>query len=294
MSDAVTTLETQTLFSVVPGGPPDVELLVGGKIGYPGVVLTATADGAVPTLTCKVTLPLGKGLQFVAEGGVGQYQLTVQPAQGDPKHYLGTLSHDGQTLTFTGVDPALSKKGAKSTLWVAVQAPCGGSRADTDLTFDVEGQKSSSTPIHVVFGFSVRPGGPPDVTLNIGGGPGYPGVVLTSKKTDKVPPQKITVTLPPGKGLQFVAEGGAGNYQLTVLPAQGGEKHYFGALSGDGQTLTFTGVDPALPKKDATSTAWVAVSAPGGATQGQTHLMFNVCGYESWSTHIDVKDTSML
>ncbi|MFF3920573.1 hypothetical protein ACFYZB_45730 [Streptomyces sp. NPDC001852] len=55
-------------------------------------------------------------------------------------------------------------------------------------------------------------------------------------------------------GLQFVEEGNPG-YQLTVLDSDGALKNYVGQLSPDGQTLSFSKVNLALPGKSSTSTA---------------------------------------
>ncbi|MGK5530678.1 hypothetical protein [Streptomyces sp. URMC 129] len=133
-------------FSVSPGGPPDVTLTLAGETRYPGVHVRAEDDGAVPPQDVQVTLPRGRGLQFVPEGNPG-YQLTVFGGS----TYAGSLSPDGQTLTFENVDLALSGKGSTSAIWVAVKASGNAPHpADTELGFRIADASSGSTRIHVV------------------------------------------------------------------------------------------------------------------------------------------------
>ncbi|MFJ8387694.1 hypothetical protein ACIQ9Q_24840 [Streptomyces sp. NPDC094438] len=139
-------------FSVSPGGPPDVTLKHSGNTGYPGVRLLSQAEGRVPPQKVSVTLPAQKGLQFVAEGNPG-YQLTVMDEQGGfHSRSDGTLSPDGQTLTFENVDLYLPRKGSVSTVWVAAKASSGSPVGTTNLTFEVGPRTSPSTPIRVVAG----------------------------------------------------------------------------------------------------------------------------------------------
>ncbi|WP_171167872.1 hypothetical protein [Streptomyces sp. I05A-00742] len=133
-------------FSVSPGGTP-VTLTRHGETRYPGVQLRTDADGGVPPQKIRVTLPQGRGLRFVSEGG---YQLTVMDAHFGTTAYSGTLQPDEQSLVFDGVDLALRAKGATSTAWVAVKAlPDAPAPADTALTFHVGNQTSASTLIQV-------------------------------------------------------------------------------------------------------------------------------------------------
>ncbi|MFG2132771.1 hypothetical protein ACGFNV_33925 [Streptomyces sp. NPDC048751] len=133
-------------FSVAPGGPPDVRLERAGNTGYPGVQLRAEEDGTVPAQSVRVDLPAGAGLQFVAEP---RYQLTVLAAGGTSRAYYGTVSADGQSLTFDNVDLALSGRGSVSAAWVAVKALAGARLGDTRLTFRVGARTSDSTTIRV-------------------------------------------------------------------------------------------------------------------------------------------------
>ena len=134
-------------FSVAPGGPPDVRLTAGGPVGYPGVRLE-TSEGPVPVQTVRVSLPEGMGLQFVEEGNPG-YQLTVLDSDGALKNFVGQLSQDGQSVTFSKVNLALPGKSSKSTAWVAVKAIDPNTTGRTSLTFQVGSETSQSTPIEV-------------------------------------------------------------------------------------------------------------------------------------------------
>ncbi|MEU7137349.1 SMP-30/gluconolactonase/LRE family protein [Streptomyces sp. NPDC046261] len=271
--------------SVSPGGPPDVTLTHAGGTGYPGVRLYAD-EGAVGPQTVHVELPPDRGLRFVAEHG-SRYQLTVLDAHNVSTAYDGTLSPDGQSLTFDNVDLALPAKGSASTAWVAVKAAPDAPFGTTNVTFRLAGRTSPSTSVHVVVRFSVSPGGPPPVDLTRGGGIGYPGVRLHADE-GAVPSQTVRVALPPGKKLRFVAEHGS-DYQLTVLDAHNVSTAYDGTLSPDGQSLTFDNVDLALPAKGSASTAWVAVQADSGAPTGDTGLTFLVGPLNSPSTPVRIR-----
>jgi hypothetical protein len=133
-------------FSVYPSGNP-VTLTRGGESRYPGVQLRAIDKGSVPQQVVHVTLPEGKGLQFVPEHG-DRYQLTVWTPEGETKHDGNLL--DRQTLEFTDVDLALSDKDSTSTIWVAVKATGNASLGDSRLEFRVGDQTSSSTVVRVV------------------------------------------------------------------------------------------------------------------------------------------------
>ncbi|MFG3661505.1 hypothetical protein ACGF8A_28535, partial [Streptomyces sp. NPDC047706] len=133
-------------FSVAPGGPPDVRLERAGNTGYPGVQLRAEEDGTVPAQSVRVDLPAGAGLQFVAEP---RYQLTVLAAGGASRDYYGTVSADGQSLTFDNVHLAVSGRGSVSAAWVAVKALAGARLGDSRLTFRIGARSSDSTTIRV-------------------------------------------------------------------------------------------------------------------------------------------------
>ncbi|MFD8818208.1 hypothetical protein ACFV23_43655, partial [Streptomyces sp. NPDC059627] len=135
--------------SVFPGGPPEVTLTHAGSTGYPGVRLVADGDGTVPAQSVRVSLPEGKGLQFVAEGNPG-YLLAVQGPGGTQKSFPGAVSADGQSITFKNVDLALLGKGSESRAWVAVRASRNAPLGETHLNFRIGDRATSSTLIHVV------------------------------------------------------------------------------------------------------------------------------------------------
>ncbi|WP_407547727.1 hypothetical protein QOM21_01885 [Streptomyces sp. Pv4-95] len=110
---------------------------------------------------------------------------------------------------------------------------------------------------------------------------------LDAASDGTVPRQNVRVSLPRGAGLRFVAEGNPG-YQLTVQSADGTMNIYPGMPSADGQTLTFADVDLALAGGDATSRAWVAVTATDSAPAGDTGLSFQVGDRTASSTPVHV------
>ncbi|MGK5641569.1 hypothetical protein ACSNOK_25095, partial [Streptomyces sp. URMC 126] len=270
---------------VSPGGPPEVVLTRTGETGYPGVRLRAEADNEGVRRQVRVVLPAGKGLRFVEEGGPG-YQLTVQSASGDTRRYLGTLSADGQTLTFTDVDLGLTGTGSASVAWVAVQATSGSPLGESELTFRVGARTGASTTVRVGEPFALLPGGE-GVTLARGGGTRYPGVWLRAERDCTGARRDVRVVLPAGRELRFVEEGDPG-YQLTVDRGIGSPQHYSGSLSADGQTLTFTDVGLGLVGTGSGSAAWVAVQALAAAPLGTTGLTFHVGGVSRESTSLHV------
>ncbi|WP_208903104.1 SMP-30/gluconolactonase/LRE family protein [Streptomyces incarnatus] len=132
--------------------------------------------------------------------------------------------------------------------------------------------------------FSVEPGGSP-VEL-VQGGLRYPGVEV--RGDGPVPPQTITVTLPPGAGLAFHPERGT-RHELTVSSASwAAEQKYDAELSDDAQTLTCRNVDLGLSQQHPVSVVWAAVTATTAAATGSAHLAFRVGGIESSSTELKV------
>ncbi|MGW1616330.1 hypothetical protein ACWCQZ_44175 [Streptomyces sp. NPDC002285] len=274
-------------YEVVPGGPPDVVLVPGGPIGYPGVVVVNTGGAPVGERTVMVELPPGKGLQWGA-GGLPDYQFTVLDGGGP---YQGTPSSDGRTLTFEGVDldvPADSRK----VMWVGVSATPDALPGYTTLHFTVGGQAANSTPVRIGSSvvnppFSAEPGGPPEVLLEQGGPNGYPGVKLTNNGDEPVPPLTVTVRLPQDSQVSW-GQPGLPDHQLTVLDAQGTTRAYAGTLSDDGQSLTFDGVDLHIPGLGSQSVMWVGVSATDDAPLAYTSLLFSVGDQQSASTPVIV------
>lgn len=272
---------------VSPGGPPSVHLVRGGAPGYPGVHLHNGGQGAVAPQDVTVVLSADKHLRFESEAGT-DYQLSVMDSQFNVRNHIGTLSTDGQSLVFRQVDLALPVAGAVSAAWVSVTAANDAPVGETALTFTVARKESLSSPIVVKGGgFSVSPGGPPDVYLERGGETGYPGVHLRNEGEGPVDPQDVAVSLPVGKNLSFVPQKGV-EYLLTVMDANGVLTQHTGFASSDGHSLSFRQVDLALPGKGSTSAAWISVAAAADAPVGDTALDFSVGGEGSASTPVHV------
>jgi hypothetical protein len=267
-------------FTVVPGGPPDVELRQGGPVGYPGVRVEANVAFAPVSVT--VALPAGRGLLFGTQT-LADYQLTVQNANGETTPYTGNLAEDGKSLVFSDVD--LEMPGT-TVMWVGVSAGHDAPLGATSLAFTVGGKTSPSTTIVVTPGFTVSPGGAP-VTAERGGAPVYPGVEVRNNGTQAIPLQTVTAVLPADAGMRFGTQDNP-DHQLTVWDAAGNTAVYPGSLSDDGQTLTFTDVDLAIPGNGSQSIMWVCVSAADDTPTGPTSVQFTVGDRISPSTAIDV------
>jgi hypothetical protein len=109
------------------------------------------------------------------------------------------------------------------------------------------------------------------VDLARGGAARYPGVEVRNAGTSSIPLQTVTVTLP--AGLRFGAPDNP-DYQLTVVQAGGKRPAYPGSLSGDGQTLTFTNVDLAIPTDNSHTIMYICLSADGTAAPGPASAQF--------------------
>ncbi|MEU0218658.1 hypothetical protein ABZ281_27715 [Streptomyces sp. NPDC006265] len=269
-----------TEFTVAPGGPPDVELRQGGPVGYPGVRVEAGV--AFDPVSVMVALPAGRGLLFGTQV-LADYQLTVQNANGQTTLYMGSLSDDGTSLVFSDVDLELP---GTTVMWVGVSAGHDAPLGATSLTFTVGGKTSPSTTVVVAPGFTVSPGGAP-VTAERAGAPVYPGVEVRNNGTHAIPLQTVTAVLPAGAGMRFGTQDKP-DHQLTVWDGGPSTTVYPGSISGDGQTLTFTDVDLAIPGNGSQSVMWVCVSAADDTPTGPTSVQFTVGSHVSPSTTIDV------
>ncbi|MFD3582556.1 hypothetical protein [Streptomyces sp. NPDC058683] len=267
-------------FTVTPGGPPDVELRRGGRVGYPGVRVEAGV--AFEPMTVTVALPADRGLLFGTQT-LADYQLTVQTAGQAATPYTGTLSEDGSSLVFTNVDPKLP---GTTLMWVGVSAGHDAPLGSTSLTFTVGGKTSPSTTVVVTPGFAVSPGGVP-VTAKRGGLPVYPGVEVRNNGMQAIPLQTVTAVLPAGAGMRFGTQGNP-DHQLTVWPVGGNTTVYRGIISDDGQSLTFSDIDLGIPQAGSQSVMWVCVSASDVTTPGPTSVEFTVGDRTSPSTGIEV------
>ncbi|MFB7909911.1 hypothetical protein ACFC1T_26090, partial [Kitasatospora sp. NPDC056076] len=273
-------------FSAVPGGPPEVLLVLGGATGYPGVKLTNDGAGPVDALTVTVTLPQDTGLQW-GQADLPDHQLTVLDAAGNSTAYPGTLSDDGQTLTFFGVDPLLPTPGSQSILWVGVSAAEDAGQVYTSLVFSLDGRQCPSTAVIVVPTpvFTLEPGGPPDVALVPGGPAGHPGVrVRNTGDSPLLADVAVTAAVPAGAG-QFFAEQEAGGHLLTLRCPGAEDVHYTGRLSEDRQQLTADKVRLNVPAEAAVALE-VAVGALPDAPAGPTALAFTVDSATSGSTPV--------
>ncbi|MBL1120755.1 hypothetical protein JK364_52140 [Streptomyces sp. 110] len=269
-----------TEFTLTPGGPPDVELRQGGPVGYPGVRVEAGV--AIDPVSVTVALPPGRGLLFGTQT-LADYQLTVQNADGQTTPYTGTLSEDGTSLVFSGVDLELP---GTTVMWVAVSAGHDAPLGSAALAFTVGGKTSPSTTVVVTPGYTVSPGGAP-VTAERGGGPVYPGVEVRNNGSQTTPLQTVTAKLPADAGLRFGTQDSP-DHQLTVWDAGGNTTVYLGSVSDDGQSLTFSDVDLAIPDAGSQSVMWVCVSAADDSPPGPTRVEFSVGGRISPSTTIDI------
>ncbi|GAA3169976.1 MULTISPECIES: hypothetical protein [Streptomyces] len=269
-------------FTVAPGGPPDVQLVQAGPVGYPGVRVDGGAAFAPVPVT--VALPPGGGLLFGTQA-LPDYQLTVRNAAGPTlPPYSGVLSPDGASLHFSDVDLQLP---GTSVMWVAVSAEHDAVLGVTSLPFTVGGKTSPSTPVVVQPGFVLSPGDGPLPLARGGAALRYPGVKVVNKGAHALPLQTVTATLPAGAGLAFGTPS-APDHQLTVQDAGGRTKAYPGTLATDGQSLTFTNVDLAIPTATSQSVMWVCVSAGGDAPLGPTAVEFSVGARTSPSTTLDI------
>ncbi|MDT0547742.1 hypothetical protein [Streptomyces lonegramiae] len=269
-----------TEFTVVPGGPPDVELRQGGAVGYPGVRVEAGV--AIDPVSVTVALPPGRGLLFGTQT-LADYQLTVQNADGQTTPYMGTLSEDGTSLVFSGVDLGLP---GTTVMWVAVSAGYDAPLGSTALAFTVGGKTSPSTTVVVTPGYTVSPGGAP-VTAERGGWPVYPGVEVRNNGSQAIGRQTVTAKLPAGAAMRFGKQDSP-DHQLTVWDAGGNTTVYMGSVSDDGQSLTFSDVDLGVPGTGSQSVMWICVSATDDTPPGPTSVEFSVGDRISPSTTINV------
>ncbi|OQR63555.1 hypothetical protein B6E66_13360 [Streptomyces maremycinicus] len=266
-----------TEFTLTPGGPPDVELIQGGTVGYPGV--RVEAEVAFAPVSVIVTLPAGRGLLFGTQT-LADYQLSVQPAGGPAVPYTGQLSQDGTSLLFSDVDLKLP---GTTIMWVAVSAGHDATPGATNLAFNVGGKTASSTTVVVQPSFTVSSSGDP-VQTQPGGTAFYPGVRVRNTGTQNLPLQEVTVALP--EGLRF-GTSGSPDHQVTVMSA-GGAQAYMGSVSADGQTLTFTDIDLDIPDDGAEAILYVCVSAADDAPAGDTSLEFTIGTQTSPSAPIHI------
>ncbi|MDF2269348.1 hypothetical protein P2Q00_28475 [Streptomyces coacervatus] len=143
-----TTIVVTPGFSVSPGGDP-VTAERGGGPRYPGVEVRNSGSQAIPLQTVIVVLPADAGMRFGVPGNP-DHQLTVMDASGNITVYRGSISDDGQTLTFSDVDLKIPNDGSQSVMWVCVSAAENAPQGPTSPEFSVGGRTSPSTTINVI------------------------------------------------------------------------------------------------------------------------------------------------
>ncbi|MBP2401658.1 NHL repeat-containing protein [Streptomyces syringium] len=241
-----------------------------GGAGWPGVYVKALGGGWIPPQTVSVQLPKGKNLRFSGSG-----TLLVYLEDGNTYSYDGTLSEDQQTFTTNSpVDLHLSGAGATNSLLIAVEAPDNAVLGEAQLTFTVGDQPPTASPVDVVVGFSVTPGGPTE--LRRGQDLAMPGIYVKQLGGGQVPPQTVSVRLPEGKNLQFY---GSGNLIVYVSPEE--QYPYGGRLSADKQAFTADNVDLRLSGPGTSSSLLILVHTPDDAVLGEGDLTFTVGGKQA-------------
>ncbi|WP_316528261.1 hypothetical protein [Kitasatospora brasiliensis] len=128
---------------------PAVTLARGGALRYPGVEVLNNGTHALPPQTVTVTLPAGSGLLF-GTPAAPDHQLTVRDATGNDTQYHGTVSVDGQSLTFTNVDLRVPSGQSQSVMWVCVSADSTAPLGPTSVEFSIGTRTSPSTTLDIV------------------------------------------------------------------------------------------------------------------------------------------------
>ncbi|MGK5640804.1 hypothetical protein ACSNOK_21190 [Streptomyces sp. URMC 126] len=135
-------------FTVSPGGGP-VTAHRGGSPVYPGVEVRNDHSASIPPQDVTATLPAGHDLRFGVPGNP-DHQLTVMRADGHTTAHMGSVSDDGQALTFTGIDLEIPGDGSRSALWVCVSAAADTPPGPTSVRFTVGDVDAPSTTIEVL------------------------------------------------------------------------------------------------------------------------------------------------
>ncbi|MFD3582555.1 hypothetical protein [Streptomyces sp. NPDC058683] len=143
-----TTIVVTPGFTLSPGGDP-VTAERGGAPRYPGVQVRNNGSHAIPLQTVTAALPADTGLRF----GTPQnpdHQLTVMDATGNTTPYMGRVSDNGQTLTFSDIDLKIPENGSQAVMWVCVSASDDAPTGPTNVEFTLGDRASPSTTINVM------------------------------------------------------------------------------------------------------------------------------------------------
>ncbi|MER6146092.1 hypothetical protein ABT174_39845 [Streptomyces sparsogenes] len=143
-----TTIVVTPGYSVTPGGDP-VTAERGGAPVYPGVEVRNNGSQAIPLQTVTATLPAGAAMRWGTQDNP-DHQLTVWEVGGNITVYVGSVSDDGQSLTFLDVDLGIPDAGSKSVMWVCVSATDDTPPGPTSAEFSVGDRTSPSTTINVI------------------------------------------------------------------------------------------------------------------------------------------------
>ncbi|MFC7819549.1 hypothetical protein ACFUTR_33595 [Streptomyces sp. NPDC057367] len=137
----------QPAFSLAPGGNPVDLARDGTSVRYPGMEIVNNGVQNVPLQTITVTAPAG--LHFGTPANP-DHQLTIMDVSGTQPPYMGSLSADGQTPTFTGVDLKIPNDQDRANLRVCVSADTTTSEGPTAVGFAVGPYMTSqSTSINI-------------------------------------------------------------------------------------------------------------------------------------------------
>jgi hypothetical protein len=142
-----TKITVKPAFTLIPGGAP-VTLERGGPTRYPGVEVRNEGAQGIGAQDVTVILPDASGLTFGPPSNP-DHQLTVWDGNSGPTAYMGTLSPDGRTLSFTGVNLSANEPGTRSVMWVAVSAAHNAPTGPVHAVVTVGDQTSPSTTLNI-------------------------------------------------------------------------------------------------------------------------------------------------
>ncbi|MFI1769154.1 hypothetical protein ACH41H_44985 [Streptomyces sp. NPDC020800] len=143
-----TTIVVAPNFSVSPGGAP-VTAERGGLPVYPGVEVQNNGSQSIPLQTVTAVLPADADMGFGTPGNP-DHQLTVWGADQNITVYVGSISDNGQTLSFSEADLGIPGGGSQSVMWVCVSASDDTPTGPTHVEFTVGDRTTHSTTINVI------------------------------------------------------------------------------------------------------------------------------------------------